>query len=80
MGYSFTIKAEHALKVKKDGHYPWPCQREKDRTIELFTDDVLTKNADDGKYVIHTGLGCFGIVLADDEVEPWGRDVALRLG
>lgn len=85
MGYNFTIK--NGLRVKKDGRYPWPLKPEHqrpgtddaNRTIELFTDDVLTKDPDTGRYMVHTGLGCFGIVLTDDEVEPIGKDSHLRL-
>lgn len=82
MAYVISIKKDDALRVKKDGVYPWPTLKcvppEPDRTIELFTDDVLTKGAD-GTYTVHTGICCFNIVLKDDEVEPWGRDVNLRI-
>lgn len=68
MGYAFTIK--NGFKVKARGEYPWPCASSPDRTIELFTDDVLTKDPKDGTYMKHTGLGCFGIKLTDEQVEP----------
>lgn len=80
MGYDFTIKG--GVRVKAEGEYPWPALRcfppEPHRKIHLYTDDVLTKR-EDGTYMKHTGLGCFGIVLRDDEIEPIGKDVALRL-
>ncbi len=80
MGYDFTIK--NGVRVKKDGKYPWPALRcvppEPDRTIYLYTDDVLTRS-EDGTYMKHTGLGCFNIVLRDDEVEPICNDSHLRL-
>lgn len=66
MGYKFRVA--NGCRVKKDGEYPWPCESEPNRTIELFTDDVLTKNAETGKYIKHTGLGCFNIVLEDNQV------------
>lgn len=47
------------------------------RRIELDADDVLTKSTD-GTYMKHTGLGCFGIVLADEQVVPIGKPVKLR--
>lgn len=58
----------HYIKVKKDGRYSWPWNGDVNRTIELFTDDVLTK-AKDGTYNLHTGIGCCNIQLKDDEVE-----------
>lgn len=76
MGYDFTIK--NGFRVKRDGIYPWPCKPEPNRTMQLFTSDVLTKQPD-GRYMKHTGLGTFGHVLKDDEVEPIGKDMALRL-
>lgn len=77
MGYDFTIK--NGFTVKERGRYPWPCEPEPKRTIELFPGDVLTKNPENGTYMKHTGLGCFNIILSDAEVEPIGADVALRL-
>lgn len=76
MGYNFTIK--NGFRVKVRGIYPWPCADLPDRTLELFEDDVLTKQAD-GTYMKHTGLGTFGHVLKDDEVEPIGEEKHLRL-
>lgn len=77
MGYNFTIK--NGFKVKARGVYPWPCRDAPERTIELFEADVLTKDPETGKYMKHTGLGCFNIVLTDDQVEPIGRDMPLRM-
>jgi hypothetical protein len=85
MGYRFKITG--GVRVKKAGHYPWPIKDQKywnkgedgsKRTIELDTNDVLTKS-EDGTYMVHTGLGCFGIVLKDDEVDPIGKDVNLQM-
>lgn len=73
-----TIPKDTAVKVRKEGRYPWPCDDLPDRTIELAEDDVLTKTPN-GKYMKHTGLGCFNIVLTDDQVEPIGKDVDLYL-
>jgi len=77
MGYNFAIK--NGVHPKTAGHYPWPCADLPDRTIELFTDDVLTKDPKTGTYMKHTGLGCFNIVLTDEQVEPIGKTVELRL-
>lgn len=76
MGRHFTI--EGGVRPKAAGRYPWPCSGEPNRTIELLTDDVLTKS-EDGTYMVHTGLGCFGIVLKDEEVEPIGKPVGLQM-
>lgn len=76
MGYDFTIK--HGFRPMADGQYPWPCASLPMRTIELFTDDVLSK-CEDGTYMKHTGLGCLHIVLTDEQVEPIGKPVNLRL-
>lgn len=65
MGYKFKIEKYYQVKV--EGEYPWACISSPNRTIKLYTDDVLTKS-EDGTYMKHTGLGCFGIVLKDDEV------------
>lgn len=77
MGYNFTVK--NAVRPKVEGHYPWPCESSPDRTILLLADDVLTKNPETGKYMLHTGLGCFNIILKDEEVTPIEGDVHLRL-
>ena len=78
MGYSFTLPKGIAFRVKKEGIYPWPWDGDKDRTIRLFTDDVLTKQ-ENGKYMKHTGLGCLNIVLATEEVEPITEDKHLQM-
>ena len=75
MGYSFTI--QNGFRPKANGHYPWPCANLPDRTIKLFTDDVLTKDAKTGNYMKHTGIGCTNIVLTDEQIEPIGKPVDL---
>ncbi len=62
--YSVTVY----YKPKEAGRYPWPCRAEPARTIDLFADDVLTKD-EDGTYRTHTGLMCFNIQLTDEQVE-----------
>jgi len=76
MGYKYTIDTYY--RVKKDGEYPWPCGDEPNRKIELFTDDVLTVD-EDGKYMKHTGLGCFGIILKKDQIELVTKPVHLQM-
>lgn len=80
MGYGFTIKKKEGVRVKTEGLYPWPCGSDPDRMIKIYADDVLTKNPETGKYMKQTGLGCFNIVLKDDEVQPLEKDVHLRIG
>lgn len=61
----------YKLKPEYEGiSYPWPCESQPSRTIQLFDDDVLTKQ-DDGKYSKHTGLGCFGIEIPDEHLDGY---------
>jgi len=66
MGYNYKLDKYYV--VKKEGKYLWPCKSQPNRTIELFTDDVLTKN-DDGTFTVHTGICCFGICLKKNQVK-----------
>lgn len=76
MGYNFDIKEYYV--VKKEDEYPWSCQPEPNRTIRLFTDDVLTK-ASDGTFTKHTGICCINIRLAKEQVKFIKKPIALRL-
>jgi hypothetical protein len=76
MGYTYRLNEYY--KVKKNGEYPWPCPSEKDRNIELFTDDIFTKN-ENGTFMKETGLGCFGIVLQEDQVELIKKPIRLQI-
>lgn len=67
MGYRYTISEYYKIK-SIDKEYPWPCQSSPNRVIKLFSDDVLTKS-EDGTYMKQTGLGCFGIIIPDADVE-----------
>lgn len=78
MGYTFVIN--DGCRVRAEGRYPWPCESEPKRTIELFADDVLTRMPGTrDHYMKHTGLGCFGIVLRPDQVEPLPGPANLRM-
>jgi hypothetical protein len=46
--------------------------------MHLHPDDVLTKSPD-GTYMKHTGLGTFGHVLRDHQVEKIDSEVNLQL-
>ena len=83
MGYDFKVK--NAVRVKVSKRYPWPWKNDPDRTLEIFgadkpeITDVLTKS-EDGTYMKHTGVCCFGIAIPDEDVEPWPENpVSLRL-
>ena len=77
MGYSFTITAPW-YRVNTDKIYPWPCKSDPNRIIDIYTDDVLTKQ-DNGLYQKHTGLGCLDIVIPDEDVKLQDKDINLRL-
>jgi hypothetical protein len=66
MGYNYKIT--NYYKVKKEGIYPRPIPANPDETLQLFTDDILTKNRN-GTYTCHTGVCMLGIKLKEDEVE-----------
>ena len=77
MGYNFTITPPW-YRVKEDKEYSWPCKSDPTRTIEIYTDDVLTKQ-DNGKYQTHTGLGCLNIIIPDEDVILQDKTANLRL-
>lgn len=77
MGYDFTIIPPW-YRVKEDKEYPWPCKPDPNRTIEIYTNDVLTKQPD-GKYQKHTGLGCLNIPISDEDVILQDKPANLRL-
>lgn len=88
MGYSFVVGKDQGYRPKENGRYPWPALKcvppEPDRTIYLDITDVVTPyiDKDDGqeKWMVQTGLGCFGILLTRDQVVPLEKDVHLRIG
>ena len=77
MGF-YRLKAQH-----NGTEYPWPCDREPRRTLQIFADDILTMAPADapppmepGTMTKHTGLGCFGIQIPRehlDEYSGWPR-------
>tara|TARA_R110000824_G_scaffold12226_5_gene53512 strand:- start:6297 stop:6533 length:237 start_codon:yes stop_codon:yes gene_type:complete len=77
MGYQF--KVIDGCRVKEDKEYPWPCASDPNRTIELFDDDVLTKDLENGTYMKHTGIGCFNIVIPDEDIEQIEGDTDLQM-
>jgi len=63
---------------KKEKKYPWPCKSDSNRTITIFDDDVLTKS-EDGTYMKHTGLCCFGIEIPDKDLIKHTNPIRLVL-
>jgi len=47
--------------------YPWPCEIDPKRTITITTDDLFTKTHD-GTIIKHTGIGCFGIKIPNEDL------------
>ena len=47
--------------------YPWPCEIDPKRTITITTDDLFTKTHD-GTIIKHTGVGCFGIKIPNEDL------------
>jgi hypothetical protein len=76
MGYDFTIKRYYKVKAEKE--YPWPCKVDQERTLKIYPDDVLTKDKN-GTYMKHTGLGTFGHIIPDEDVEKIDKEAHLRL-
>lgn len=54
-------------RVREDKVYPWPCEPQPNRTIQLFNDDILTRSKD-GTFVKHTGICCAGIVIPESDI------------
>lgn len=77
MGYDFEIP--HWYKIKDERkEYPWPCKDVPNRTIAIYNDDVLTRS-EDRTFMKHTGLGCFGIQIPDDDLIEQDEPAKLRL-
>jgi len=67
MGADFyKIKPEHDEK-----EYPWPCKRQPNRTIQLFDDDILTKQKDGKGFTKHTGLCCLNIQIPETDLDAY---------
>jgi hypothetical protein len=77
MGYDFSVDGWYKIN-QEELECAWPCGSEPNRTIKIFSDDVLTKS-EDGTFMKQTGLGCFGIVISDEDVELQEKTVNLRL-
>ena len=65
-------------KVKQDESYPWSCESDPNRKMDLFTDDVLQKN-ENGTYTKLTGICCCNIVIPENDIEPIEKEIKLRM-
>lgn len=76
---SYDYKLPRYYRVKANKNYPWPWAQDKSRTMEIFTEDVLTLR-EDGTFMKHTGLGTFGHVIPMEDVELVEEGVVLHVG
>lgn len=76
------MKADfYKVKTEHNGNaYPWPCKPHPDRTIELFDDDILTKQPDGGGYTKHNGICCVNIPVPDDHLDAYEGWPAMSIG
>jgi len=78
MSYGFYISDWYSIKDEKK-EYPWPCIGELDRKITIHSDDVLT-HEEGNSYMKHTGLGCFGIIVPEEDLIHHETRVHLVIG
>jgi hypothetical protein len=76
MGYEMKIDGYYRIKKDKD-EYHWPCEIDKNRTITIFKEDVLSKG--EKGFIKHTGLCCFGIQIPDEDLEYHDSNAILRI-
>ncbi|MCF7869461.1 MAG: hypothetical protein K9N09_12280 [Candidatus Cloacimonetes bacterium] len=48
--------------------YSWPCDNDPERKITVTTDDLFSKTKD-GTVIKHTGVGCYGIEIPEEDLE-----------
>ena len=48
-------------------YYPWPCESQPDRTIELIQDDILVKT-DTDTFTMLTGIAKLGILIPEADL------------
>ena len=82
MAWEYTLEGHYTVKEKRT--YPWPCQPDPARTLELWPGDVLTKHPN-GTVTKHNGLCMMNIRVPEADLvaveEPTQMVVrGLRLG
>lgn len=60
-------KLTNYQRVKQNKSYSWPCIKNKNRTIQLFTDDVLRRTAP-GVFAKITGICCVNILIPEEDI------------
>ena len=78
MSYSYQLNEYYKINQDKLA-CSWPCYDDPTRTITLFSDDVLTKNEDEGTYFKETGIGCFGIVINENDLVLYNKPLTLTV-
>lgn len=76
MGYDYTLPEYYVVKETK--RYPWPCDNQPDRTIEVYPEDILTKKSNN-RYNMQTGIYKMGIHIPDEDVVFHPEACHLRL-
>lgn len=72
---SYTLSSYYRLT--QDGEFPAPCKADPYRVLRFSTDDIFTKDPENGSYTVHTGIAIFGIRLPDEMVEFVEKPVRL---
>jgi hypothetical protein len=55
-------------QIKSDStSYPWPCEDDATRTITVTKDDLFSK-LKDGTVIKHTGVGCYGLLIPEEDL------------
>ena len=76
---AWAYKLDGHFTVRKRKTYPWPCEPNPTRTLELWPGDVLTKHPN-GSMTKHNGLCMMSIRVPDaDLVEvPQPTEMVVR--
>ena len=78
MSFTYEVKKWYSIKESKK-EYLWPCENDENRTITLFSSDILTKNKTNGTYMRETGFACFGIHIPKEDVIEHVKDIHLMI-
>lgn len=76
MGYDYELFNYYT--VKKQKKYPWPCEPQPDRMIEVWPEDVLTRTGPN-VYDMQTGIYKIGLQIPDEDTTLHDKSAYLRL-